>query len=217
MFTLKGKQDGFRLLLPDEFIVNEINDKYTRIIKEKKGYLYRPIDFLNETIQGIQVLGFQDGVIEQIQPSHNGKPMIDADRIKQNNFMHTGSEYVYRSEKNPLALIDKTLNITFRHTLGFLNYFLIFENFWYQYSRDFQFKYPRNPKNSNLVEQFAIDLFDNIGQIYSRIILYNPIINGIDMLDLNYTQPIAQSQTFQVTFKYSNIDYQFIYKDEEEL
>ena len=32
----------------------------------------------------------------------------------------------------------------------------------------------------------------------------------MDMLDFDFTQPIAQSQTFQVVFKYSNFDFQFI-------
>jgi hypothetical protein len=42
------------------------------------------------------------------------------------------------------------------------------------------------------------------------LVLQHPIINGIDMLSFDYTQPIAQSQTFQVVFKYSNFDYQFV-------
>jgi hypothetical protein len=38
----------------------------------------------------------------------------------------------------------------------------------------------------------------------------DPVINSIEMLDLNYTQPVAQSQTFKVEFKYSNFDLEFI-------
>lgn len=217
MFTLKGKQDAFKLILPNEFIVNEINEKYTNILRNQKGFLYRPIDFINETIQSIQVLGFTDGVIQQQQPGKQGYPILDNTRIKQNNFPHTATEYNYRAEKNPLALIDKTLNIIFRHTLGFLNYFIIFENFWYQYSRDFQYKYLNNELNETLPDSFTIELFNNIGEVYSKIIIYNPIINSIDMLDLNYTQPVAQSQTFTVQFKYSNLDYQFISTEKDEL
>jgi hypothetical protein len=43
----------------------------------------------------------------------------------------------------------------------------------------------------------------------------DPIINGMDMLDFDYTQPIAQSGTFKVEFKYSNFDYQFITQKDE--
>lgn len=201
MFSLKGRQDGFRLLLPQEFICDEINDKYAKILQNQKSFFTKPIDFLNETIQSVQVLGFSDGTINQPQPGI-GHPLIDPNRVKQNKFLHTATDFTYRSEVNPLQLIDKTLNITFRHTLGFLNYFLIFENFWYLYSRDKQYE--------DISFTFNIDIINQNGQVYSKIVLYDPIIHGIDMLDLNYTKPVAESQTFTVIFKYSNIDYQFI-------
>ena len=201
MFSLKGRQDGFRLLLPQEFICDEINDKYAKILQNQKSFFTKPIDFLNETIQRVQVLGFSDGTVNQPQPGI-GHPLIDPNRVKQNKFLHTATDFTYRSEVNPLQLIDKTLNITFRHTLGFLNYFLLFENFWYLYSRDKQYK--------DISFTFNIDIINQNGQVYSKIVLYDPIIHGIDMLDLNYTKPIAESQTFTAIFKYSNIDYQFI-------
>lgn len=201
MFSLKGRQDGFRLLLPQEFICDEINDKYAKILQNQKSFFTKPIDFLNETIQSVQVLGFSDGTVNQPQPGI-GHPLIDPNRVKQNKFLHTATDFTYRSEVNPLQLIDKTLNITFRHTLGFLNYFLLFENFWYLYSRDKQYK--------DISFTFNIDIINQNGQVYSKIVLYDPIIHGIDMLDLNYTKPVAESQTFTVIFKYSNIDYQFI-------
>ena len=208
MFTLKGKQDNFRLILPDDFIAKEINEKYARIIRSQKSNLYKPIDFLNETIQSIEVLGFNNAVFAQ-QQTGSGYPIIDKNRVNENKFLHTSAEYSYRSEQNPLNLFEKTLNITFRHTLGFVNYFLLFENFWYQYSRDRKYR--------EISDSFSINLMNNIGEVYSRIIIINPLMNSMDMLDLNYTQPIAQSQTFKVEFKYSNIDYQFVEIKKEEL
>ena len=58
--------------------------------------------------------------------------------------------------------------------------------------------------------EFTVDLLDNNEKVYSRIVIKDPIIDGIDMLDFDYTQPVAESGTFNVIFKYSNIDYQFI-------
>ena len=174
MFTLNARQDLFKVTLPDDFIVSEINDKYANIIKANKSFTYKPIDFLNETIQSVQVLGFVDGTFQQ-QQSGIGAPIIRPNRIEENKFLLTSTEYTYRSEKNPLALIDKTLNIFFRHTLGFVNYFMIFENFFYQYSRDRKYK--------EMPDQIPIDIFNTNGEIYSRILIIDPIINGIDMLD----------------------------------
>ena len=208
MFTLNARQDLFKLTLPNDFISPEINEKYTKILKQNKSYLYKPIDFINETIQSVQILGFIEGTVQQ-QQSGTGSPLIDPNRVLQNNFMHTSSEYTYRSEKNPLALIDKTLNIYFRHTLGFVNYFLLFENFFYQYSRD--------RKYSELIDQIPIDIINQFGEVYSRIVIMDPIINSIDMLDLNYNAPNETMSTFKVEFKYSNLDYQFIDIEKEEV
>lgn len=170
----------------------------------------KPVDFINETIRGIQILGFSEATMEQQQSGHgNNIRSLSFDRTQQNRFAQTASGNSYRSEKNPLALIDKTFNVTFRHTLGFLNYFMLFENFWYLYARDTQ--------NGDLQATFNIDIIDSHGRAYSRIVLYNPIIHGIDMLNLDNSQPTAQSETFQVVFKYSNIDYQFLGITDEEI
>lgn len=206
MFGLKGRQDGFRLLLPKEFLVPEVEEKYAGILKEKLGYFDSPIDFLNETIQKVNVLGFQDGTMTQDQPVKGAEPTMKQNRIKQNQFQYAGSQFNYRSGVPPIQLTDKTFNITFRHTLGYLNYFMLFENFWYQFSRDMNYE--------DLPQRFTIDLFNELGSIYSRVSLFYPMINSMDMLEFDYTQPVAQSQTFNIEFKYSNFDFEFISIDE---
>ena len=206
MFGLKGRQDGFRLLLPKEFLVPEVEEKYAGILKEKLGYFDSPIDFLNETIQKVNVLGFQDGTMTQDQPVKGAEPTMKQNRIKQNQFQYAGSQFNYRSGVPPIQLTDKTFNITFRHTLGYLNYFMFFENLWYQFSRDMNYE--------DLPQRFTIDLFNEIGSIYSRVSLFYPMINSMDMLEFDYTQPVAQSQTFNIEFKYSNFDFEFISIDE---
>ena len=208
MFGLKGRQDGFRLLLPKDFLCEEIQEKYTKILRQKHSYFYTPIDFVNETIQKVQVLGFNNATIPQQQSTRGDKPMIRPERVQQNEFMTPSTEYTYRAADSPIALVDRTLNIEFRHTLGYLNYFMLFENFWYQYTRDRYYK--------ELPRQFNVDILDEIGSIYSRIVLYDPLVNGMDMLDFDYTQPIAQSQTFKMEFKYSNFDFQFIQIEDAE-
>ena len=207
MFALKGQQDSFRFLLPKEFLMPEIEKKYAEILKSKNSFYETPIDFLNETIQKVQVLGFNDATKPQSQSSQGNKPLLDPKRQQQNEFMFPANEYNYRSEISPIALIDKTLNVTFKHTLGYLNYFLLFENFFYQYTRDRYYK--------DLKYQFSVDIFNERGSVYSRIVLDSPFIHSMDMLDFDFAQPIAQSQTFQVVFKYSNFDFQFLKNEDE--
>lgn len=206
MFGLKGRQDGFRMLLPKEFLVPEVEAKYAGILKDKIGYFNTPIDFLNETIQKVNVLGFQDGTMTQDQPVKGAEPTMKPNKVESNKFQYAAAQFNYRSGVPPIQLTDKTFNITFRHTLGYLNYFMLFENFWYQFSRDMNYE--------DLPQRFTIDLFNEIGSIYSRVSLFYPMINSMDMLEFDYTQPVAQSQTFNIEFKYSNFDFEFISIDE---
>lgn len=201
---LKGRQDRYRLLLPEELIPKTINDKYAKILQRQHSFIYKPIDLINESIQKIQVLGFNGGTIEQNQ-SRRGEPLLTPSRAQQNEMMHTTVPMPYRSPDGPVSLIDKTLNIDFRHQSGFLNYFLLFESFFYQYARDTEY--------DKLPDVFPIEIFNEDGEVYCRIMLYDPLIDGMDMLDLDFTQPVAQSQTFRVVFKYGNIDFQFINDD----
>ena len=201
---LKGRQDRYRILLPDELIPEEINDKYSRVLQRKHSFFYRPIDLVNESIQKIEVLGFNGGVIQQRQTRH-GDPLMTPSRVRENDFLHSAGDVPYRSPDGPVSLIDKTLNIDFRHEAGFLNYFILFESFFYQYSRDM--------KSKALPDIIPIEIFNEDGETYSRIILYDPLIDGMDMLSLDFTQPVATSQTFRVIIKYSNIDFEFIDDD----
>lgn len=201
MLSLKGRKDNFRLLLPKEFLYKDIEAKYATILKEKKGMFINPIDFINESIQRVQVLGFQEAAFQQQQP-RTGKPMIKPERVKQNAFQYPSTDVSYRSPASPIALTDRTLNIEFRHTLGLLNYFMIFENFWYMYSRDMNY--------SDMMHNIYIDIFNEIGEVYCKINIIEPIINAMDMLDFDFTQPVAQSTSFKVEFKYSNFEFIFI-------
>lgn len=202
MFGLKGRQDGFRLLFPKEFLVEEVYEKYSKILKEKHGYFLTPIDYLNESIQKVNVLGFQNGTIQQQQTTRGSEPTMDPSRIEQNKFLYGGSDFSYRASVSPVSLTDRTFNVTFRHSLGYLNYFIIFENFWYLFSRDMKYE--------DMMQRISIDLFNEIGEVYSRIVLFYPMINSMDMLEFDYTQPIASSATFNVEFKYSDFDFEFV-------
>ena len=206
MFGLKGRQDGFRLLFPKEFLVPQIEEKYTKILADKHGYYLTPIDFINESIQKVNVLGFQNATVQQ-QQSSRGEPTIDDNRTEQNKFLYAATDYNYRNGVSPISLTDRTFNVTFRHSLGYLNYFILFENFWYQFARDMKY--------DDLMQRLSIDIINEKGSIYSRIVLFYPLINSMDMLEFDYSQPIAQSQTFNVEFKYSNFDFEFIDIDED--
>ena len=204
MLSLKGRQDNWRLLFDKDFIPDEITEKYTKVLNMRKSFITQPVDFINETIQKVQVLGFSGATFAQQQTTRN-TPTRNEDRIAENNFQGSYDDVQYRAATSPVSIIDKTLNVQFRMSQGYLNYFILFESFFYKYCRD--------TSSGQLDTHFNIDIYNEFGEIYSRIVLYKPVIDSMDMLDLDFTQPVAQSQTFQVTFKYSNIDFQFIETD----
>lgn len=208
MLSTKARQDGFRLSLPNDFLLNNIKEKYSKILQNQRGFFTKPIDYLNESIQKVQLLGFSEATV--VQQQHGiGSPLDpnNVNRIDANNFLHTASDFIYRSESNPLQLIDKTLNITFKHNLGFLNYFMLFENFWNQYARD--------TDQGIIPSTFCIDILNYDGSVYCRVLLHGIYMHGMDMLDLDYSQPVASSTTFNVVFKYSNIEFEFMNIDDK--
>lgn len=205
MFTLQGRKDGFKLVLPDNFLVDEIKEKYSFILQKNKHFITRPIDFLNETIQKIQVFGFNNAALEQQQPTR-AYPLRNPMRVSQNSLLNGSTAFQYRNVVPPIALTDKTLNIEFRHTLGYMNYIMLMENFIYLYTKD--------TRSDKMFNNINLDLFNQNGETYAKIVFQEPIINGMDMLDFDYTQPVAQSGTFKVEIKYGNFDYQFITESE---
>ena len=132
MLSLKGRQDNWRLLFDDDFLPKEIVEKYSKVLATRKSFISKPIDFINETIQKIQLLGFSNASFQQQQTTH-GSPVRNPNRIDQNYFQGGHDDVSYRAVTNPLSVIDKTLNVHFRMSQGYLNYFMIFENFWYMY------------------------------------------------------------------------------------
>jgi hypothetical protein len=113
MHTLQSKKDGFRLLLPDDFLVDEIKEKYSVILQKNKHFVYRPIDFLNETIQKVEVFGFNNAAIEQSQQT-SGYPLRNPNRIEANMFPMGGASFQYRNATSPVALTDRTKSIPFQ-------------------------------------------------------------------------------------------------------
>ena len=61
---------------------------------------------------------------------------------------------------------------------------------------------------------FMIDLLDETGNISSRIKLFDIFIDGIEGLDFTYSKVDRESNTFDVTFKFNNLDFVFIKDDE---
>ena len=81
------------------------------------------------------------------------------------------------------------------------NYFLLYELIFYQMCK---------PIDRGHQPVFYIELLNETGVITSRIIFKDVLMDGIEGLEFNYSKIDRESGTFDVTFKFSNIDFEFL-------
>ena len=62
-----------------------------------------------------------------------------------------------------------------------------------------------------------VDILDESGRITSRIKLLDLLIDGIDGLDFSYSKIERDAGTFDITFKFNNIDFVFIDDEGKEI
>lgn len=202
MLSLSPRYDLFNFQFPKTFLPKEINDKYQKILERNAGVLTTPIDYLNESIQGINIPGISDLTIDQTQHSTNsisGLGKINVEPSRQNT---------YKSTANPLDKINKEITVTFRFNQGFYNYFMLYETIFWKYCK------PIDRPNEDVL---YVDLMDETGRITSRIKFFDCVVDGIEGLDFTYSKVERDSGTFNITFKFNNIDFIFIDENGKEL
>ena len=202
MLSLPPRYDLFRFELPKTFLPPEVNEKYQKILSRNAGVLVTPIDYLNESIQGINIPGMSELITEQQQHSHNsiqGLGKINVEPSRQQSYKATG---------NPLDKINKEITITFRFNQGFYNYFMLYETIFWKYCK------PTNYPNEDVL---YIELMDETGRVSSRIKFFDCVIDGIEGLEFTYSKMERDSGTFNITFKFNNIDFVFIDENGKEI
>ncbi len=203
MLSLSPRYDLFRFELPKEFLPKEVRDKWTEVLSQEPGVVNDPIDYLNESIRSISIPGITDINIQQTQHSTNP---IDRNTGKINTDANQNNTYI--GSANPLDKINREIRVTFRINNGLYNYFMIYETIFHRMCKHILYDDGDN---------FNIDLLNEEGVVSSRIKLYQCHIDGIDGLDLSYDKVDRQHETFDVTFKFNNIDYVFLTDTKSEI
>lgn len=192
--SLSPRFDLFRFQFPKDFLPKEVEEKYQSIINKNNSIILTPIDYLNESIQGISIPGLTDLIVEQQQTSKNSLGKIEP--IHNNN---------YTTVANPLSLVSNEITVIFRLNQGLYNYFMLYESIFHKILK------PINDNENDDV--LYIDLLDEYGTISARIEFFQPRISGIDGLEFSYNKVERQADTFNLTIKYNNIDFNFIDKE----
>lgn len=196
MLSLSPRYDLFKFSLPKDFLPKEVEEKYQGLLAKNAGVLATPIDYLNESIQSINFPGISDIIVTQIQHSSN-----DIKRTLGKLNVEPKREQIYSTTANPLDKIEQSFKVTFRMNQGLYNYFMLYETTFYQICK------PQEHKHQPV---FFIELMDEDGVVTSRIIFKNVLIDGIEGLEFSFNKVERESGTFDVTFKFSNIDFEFI-------
>lgn len=196
MLSLSPRYDLFRFALPKDFLPKEVEEKYARIINQNNAVITSPIEYLNESIQAINFPGISDIIVQQQQHSFN-----DIERKKGKINVEPKREMIYQTPANPLDRIEQSFKVTFRTNQGLYNYFMLYETIFHQICK---------PLDRGHQPVFFIELLSETGTVISKIIFKDVLIDGIEGLEFNYSKIERDAGTFDVTFKFSNIDFDFI-------
>lgn len=197
MLSLSPRYDLFRFVLPKDFLPQEVYDKYEKIINRNPGVITTPIDYLNESIKTISFPGISDLNVEQPQHSTNSTPL----KLGKIN-VEPKHDATYLGTTNPLSNIEKEFKVGFRMNQGLLNYFMIYETIFHRICK------PLGEDKCDPV--FYVDLLNEDGNIISRIKYIDVYIDGIEGLEFDYSKVERDSGEFSVTFKFNNVDFDFL-------
>ena len=194
--SLSPRYDLVRFHLPKTFLPPEIEQKYTAILNKDAYTTTTAIDYLNESIQAVNMPGINGLTTVQVQHGFNG---IEKTESRLN--VEASHEITYMTVGNPLEKIDKEFKVTFRSNNGLLNYFMLYETaFWYACRE----------KDWDCEDAMYIELLNEDGTVLSRVTYMQVHLEGIEGLEFNYTKIDRESNTFDVTFKFNNIDFEYM-------
>ena len=205
MLSLSPRLDLFVFKFPKDFLPKEIEEKYTKILNREKSVIRTAIDYLNESIQGVSFPGIADLLTEQTQhsPEHpenkNKQEGLSAKRIS----IEPSRNNVSYSPKNILSQIGGEFTVTLRKNQGLYNYFMMYETIFYKALKEY----------TNVTKQddfFEIDILDSTGRVIGRVKLFQPRIDGIDGLEFSYNKLERQVETFDLKFRFNNIDFDIL-------
>lgn len=199
--SLPPRFDQFRFMIPKEYIPQVVRNKYDKILAKDPSVFMNSMDYLNESIRGVTLPAIENLVVEQQQVSHNGMEETGVLKGKANIEPHHPVNTL--SSENILTKIGNTFTVTFRQNQGLYNYFMIYESIFYRYLKPELYH-----MNDN--ELFDIIFLDENSLPVSRMMLYQPEFNGISGLEFSYDKVDRQVDTFDVTFSFNNIDFDFI-------
>ncbi len=177
---LNSRNNLYNFKLPRNFIPKEVADKYRKYLNRMPGNIIsEPIDYINYSIQGINM------------------PGISFDPISQTN--NDGTRRYFRGAIPIQNTIERQIKITMQLLDGFINYWIMQDTLLYYYSKEV-----REP----FTEDLKLQIMDAEGIHLISAVFEKPILHNISELDLNMSQNVAEFNTFDINFTYNKFNIQ---------
>jgi hypothetical protein len=174
---LNVRQNGFIFNFPPNFFTDEIKEKYKKYYQS----LILPYDtidaFMSSTVQTIDFPGWN-------------MPTVSQTRL-------LGKKQEFKNSTQVVDLFSREIQITFKLTDAYLNYFIFLEN-------SVKFLDFSNPQQT--FSPMRLSLLDNEGYLVSSIVFKRPILTSMDGFKLSYSAGTPDFKTFTAKFSYFDFD-----------
>ena len=197
MLSLTPRFDLFQFDFPRDWFPDEIVQKYAYALAKNQAVITDPVEYINESIQGVTIPGLSDLTIDQQQTSTNDHSL---GRMRYNR--EPAHPNAYKTPDNPLAHIDREFKVTMRQNQGLLNYFMMYETIFWHICKPQLFDRGE--------DVFHVRLLDDHGSVNAALELYQPLVTGINGLEFTYSKVERAAETFDVTFTFNNINFDLI-------
>lgn len=174
---LNSRNNAYDFRFPRNFIPNEVVEKYKKYLNRVPGgLLAEPVDFVNYSIQGINI------------PGITFDPITQADNDGTTRY-HRGAVPIQNT-------ITREFTVTFQLLDGFINYWIMMDTLLYYYARTTKEPY---------IEPFTLRILDAEGASVAFMKFEKIILNSINELNLNMAENVADFSTFECSFVYNKM------------
>jgi hypothetical protein len=161
---LNSRNNLFNFRFPRTFIPKEVADKYSKYLNIMPGNLVtEAIDFINYSIQGVQIPGIN---FDPIQQSPNDGTIT----------YHRGSIPIQNT-------IERQFTVEMQLLDGYINYWIMQDTLLYYYSKQ---------KREPFINDLKLQILDAEGIHVMSAVFEKPIMNSISDLELNMSSNIAE-------------------------
>ena len=188
---LGAKNNQFLFRLPKGFIYPDIEKKYNYYLKRLPTPFETITDYVNHTIQSIT---FPAVGSDEVMQYVGRKVSVDTPQGRRNI---TKNPQYYRQAQDLEKVVPKEFTVNFKVADGYLNYWVIYETFR-------EFLYITN--EADYFPDMNVMFLDRDGYQLLTITYKQPLIKGIDSVEMNYSSTAMEFRTFGVNFKYNNFE-----------